>query len=58
LAKAAALGAVGAKVVQLDQQSMGRLSRMDALQSEAMAEGKSPSARGAKAADKSGFVTF
>ncbi|MDF1873010.1 hypothetical protein [Vannielia sp.] len=45
-------------MVQLDQQSMGRLSRMDALQSEAMAEGKSPSARGAKAADKSGFVTF
>lgn len=32
-----ALGAEGQKVVELDQQAVGRLSRMDALQSQAMA---------------------
>jgi len=32
------LGADGAKTVQLDQQSVGRLSRMDALQHQAMAK--------------------
>ena len=30
------LGAVAQRVVELDQQSIGRLSRMDALQSQAM----------------------
>ncbi|GGH25991.1 transcriptional regulator, TraR/DksA family [Cribrihabitans marinus] len=32
------LGAGGQAVVQLDQQSVGRLSRMDALQNQAMAK--------------------
>lgn len=31
-------GAVGTKIVDLDQQSTGRLSRMDALQQQAMAQ--------------------
>ena len=31
------LGAVAQRVVELDQQSIGRLSRMDALQSQTMA---------------------
>lgn len=34
-----ALGRQGQDVVTLDQQSVGRLSRMDALQSQAMAKG-------------------
>lgn len=34
---AQALGADGQKTVQLDQQAVGRLSRMDALQGQAMA---------------------
>jgi DnaK suppressor protein len=34
-----ALGANGQSVVTLDQQSVGRLSRMDALQSQALAQG-------------------
>lgn len=38
-----ALGAEGQKTVTLDQQSVGRLSRMDALQGQAMA--KAPQAR-------------
>ncbi|GGD40693.1 TraR/DksA family transcriptional regulator [Sinisalibacter lacisalsi] len=33
-----ALGAEGRKTVELDQQSVGRLSRMDALQGQAMAK--------------------
>ena len=33
-----ARGAEGQKTVELDQQSVGRLSRMDALQSQAMAK--------------------
>lgn len=33
-----ALGRESQKVVELDQQSVGRLSRMDALQSQAMAQ--------------------
>lgn len=33
-----ALGAEGQKTVELDQQSVGRLSRMDALQGQAMAK--------------------
>ncbi len=33
-----ALGADGQKVVTLDQQSVGRLSRMDAMQQQAMAK--------------------
>jgi len=32
------LGAEGRKTVELDQQAVGRLSRMDALQSQAMAQ--------------------
>lgn len=36
-----ALGAEGQKVVTLDQQSVGRLSRMDALQGQAMAQATS-----------------
>lgn len=32
------LGASGAAVVELDQQAIGRLSRMDALQNQAMAK--------------------
>lgn len=37
LAREDALGQEGQKVVELDQQSVGRLSRMDALQGQAMA---------------------
>lgn len=37
LAEADARGAAGQAVVELDQQSVGRLSRMDALQNQAMA---------------------
>ena len=33
-----ALGQNGQKIVELDQQSVGRLSRMDALQNQAMAQ--------------------
>lgn len=33
-----ALGAQGQQIVSLDQQSVGRLSRMDALQNQAMAK--------------------
>lgn len=33
-----AMGAKGQETVQLDQQSVGRLSRMDALQNQAMAK--------------------
>ncbi|WP_049642454.1 TraR/DksA family transcriptional regulator [Candidatus Rhodobacter oscarellae] len=33
-----ALGSAGQKTVELDQQSVGRLSRMDALQSQAMSK--------------------
>ncbi|QDC11597.1 TraR/DksA family transcriptional regulator [Oceanicola sp. D3] len=35
------LGQEGRKIVELDQQSVGRLSRMDALQSQAMAQAAS-----------------
>lgn len=38
LASENALGQEGQAVVQLDQQSIGRLSRMDALQNQAMAK--------------------
>jgi len=38
LALADALGEDGRKTVELDQQSVGRLSRMDALQNQAMAQ--------------------
>lgn len=41
LALGEALGHEGKKVVELDQQSVGRLSRMDALQSQAMAQAAS-----------------
>jgi len=41
IAEGDALGAKGRKVVTLDQQSVGRLSRMDALQSQAMANAMS-----------------
>lgn len=41
-----ALGAAGQKTVELDQTSVGRLSRMDALQGQAMA--KATSARRAQ----------
>ncbi|MGR3794553.1 TraR/DksA family transcriptional regulator [Vannielia sp. SX4] len=41
LAAGEALGRGGKKVVELDQQSVGRLSRMDALQSQAMAQAAS-----------------
>ena len=38
LGKEDALGAEGQQIVQLDQQAVGRLSRMDALQNQAMAK--------------------
>ena len=38
LAEEDALGAEGQKTVELDQQAVGRLSRMDALQVQAMAK--------------------
>ncbi|WP_245626845.1 TraR/DksA family transcriptional regulator [Aestuariivita boseongensis] len=38
IAREDALGAEGQSVVTLDQQSVGRLSRMDALQNQAMAK--------------------
>lgn len=38
LSRRDALGADGQKTVTLDQQSVGRLSRMDALQGQAMAQ--------------------
>ena len=41
LAAGEALGEEGKKTVELDQQSVGRLSRMDALQSQAMAQAAS-----------------
>ncbi|MEM1235690.1 MAG: TraR/DksA C4-type zinc finger protein [Pseudomonadota bacterium] len=41
LAAAEKLGAQGRETVMLDQQSVGRLSRMDALQSQAMANAQS-----------------
>ncbi|MCO6381893.1 TraR/DksA C4-type zinc finger protein [Oceanicola sp. 502str15] len=41
LAEGEALGRDGKKVVTLDQQAVGRLSRMDALQSQAMAQAAS-----------------
>ncbi|WP_074255389.1 TraR/DksA family transcriptional regulator [Vannielia litorea] len=41
LANEERLGRDGRKVVQLDQQAVGRLSRMDALQSQAMAQAAS-----------------
>ena len=40
------LGVGAQKVVELDQQSVGRLSRMDALQSQAMAQANSAVAMG------------
>ena len=41
LAEAEARGRDGQRTVELDQQSVGRLSRMDALQSQAMAQANS-----------------
>ena len=38
LGKADALGREGQRTVELDQQSVGRLARMDALQNQAMAQ--------------------
>ena len=38
LAEEDALGEAGQKTVELDQQAIGRLSRMDALQNQAMAK--------------------
>ncbi|MBS8226719.1 TraR/DksA family transcriptional regulator [Vannielia litorea] len=41
IAAGEALGRAGKQVVKLDQQAVGRLSRMDALQSQAMAQAAS-----------------
>lgn len=41
LAQEDALGAAGQAIVELDQQAVGRLSRMDALQNQAMAKAQS-----------------
>ncbi len=50
LAEEDRLGASGQAVVELDQQAVGRLSRMDALQNQAMA--KAQSARRRAEADR------
>ncbi|MEM9436338.1 MAG: TraR/DksA C4-type zinc finger protein [Pseudomonadota bacterium] len=47
------LGREGRKVVELDQQSVGRLSRMDALQNQAMAQAQA----GRRAARRTAIAT-
>ena len=52
------LGVGAQKVVELDQQSVGRLSRMDALQSQAMAPSPTAPSRWAKIGFAPSFTAY